>query len=172
MSFLNKLKSAVSKKTAVVNVYAPVDGEIVKLEKVPDEAFSSGMLGQGLAIKPTHNSFVAFMDGVLEVVFDTGHAFIIRDPKTEINVLLHIGVDTVNIPAERKVFKKTDLTQGTTVKTGTFLCQADMVNLRKLAKSDLVMVLVQNENLDRFRVDLVKTGGAVKKGELLLVVRK
>lgn len=74
----------------------PLEGEIVPLSEVPDPAFSSGALGQGVAIKPTCGTLRAPADGVIQAVFPTGHAIgMVTSKGTEI--LMHIGIDTVRL---------------------------------------------------------------------------
>lgn len=169
MNIFKKIKDTLnSKKNTIINVFAPISGEIVNLKTVPDETFASGILGQGIAIKPTGNEVIAFMDGNLEVAFETGHAYLIQEPKTKIEVLLHLGIDTVAIDPKQKVFNKNpSLVQGNAIKVNTLLCKLDLAKFSKLAKSDLIMLLAQNENMKKYKINFHKTSGMIKQGELI-----
>ncbi len=83
-----------SKKSKELEIIAPVDGEIIALDKVEDEVFLQKMLGDGLAIKPSAGNFVAPVAGKLITVFPTGHAYGIKS-NNGVEMLLHIGMDTV-----------------------------------------------------------------------------
>ncbi|SER78169.1 PTS system, beta-glucosides-specific IIC component [Propionibacterium cyclohexanicum] len=77
-------------------VYSPVDGTVIALSEVPDAAFASGQLGQGLAVQPRGGAVYAPFDGEVIAAFPTGHAVGLRSASgTE--VLIHIGIDTVKL---------------------------------------------------------------------------
>ncbi|MDT2600150.1 PTS glucose transporter subunit IIA [Enterococcus hulanensis] len=82
------------KKTTVV--YSPVSGKVIQLSEVDDDVFSSEMMGIGFAVQPESNTLVSPIDGVIESVFPTKHALMIKGDKG-IEVLVHIGVDTVEL---------------------------------------------------------------------------
>ncbi|MDQ0514049.1 glucose-specific phosphotransferase system IIA component [Mycoplasmoides fastidiosum] len=170
MNFIQRIKNLFgAKKTNSTNIYAPVDGTLVDLKNVPDEAFSSGMLGKGLAIKPDNGAIYTFMKGSLEVSFDTGHAYVFQDPVTEVTVLLHLGVDTVNLSGENP-FTKEEIAIKTEMNVGTKLCEMNLDLINQNAKSDHVMVLVQNDTIGEHKIVFHKTSGQVKKGELLFTI--
>ena len=75
---------------------SPMNGEMVSLAEVPDEVFSKKIIGDGAAVIPRDNTIVSPVDGEIVQVADTGHAFCIRSVD-DLDVLLHIGVDTVNM---------------------------------------------------------------------------
>ena len=87
-------------KTAANQVIAsPLTGEVKALEEVEDEAFSSGALGQGVAILPSEGKLYAPCDGEVVTFFPTGHAIgIVSDGGAEI--LIHVGMDTVKLDGE------------------------------------------------------------------------
>lgn len=85
-----------SKKPKELEIIAPVDGEVIALDKVEDEVFSQKMLGEGLAIKPRAGNFIAPIVGKLITVFPTGHAYGIKS-NNGVEMLLHIGMDTVSL---------------------------------------------------------------------------
>ncbi len=112
---------------------APVTGRIVPLEQVKDPVFSSKTLGDGVAIKPAENLVCAPVDGILKLMFHTGHAFVIENAHGE-EVMVHIGIDTVRYQGRGFWPLKS---QGNQVKKGEpvvrfeqeYLEQADMTTM-------------------------------------------
>lgn len=165
---LAKIKGA--SKSSLIEMFAPVNGQIVSQSQIPDEAFSTGMLGTGLAIKPTSETVNAPMNGILTVAFDTGHAYVVTDQKARINAFLHIGIDTVNIDPKLGAFNK-KVQQEDLVKTGDQLCEINLNVIRENAPSDLVVLLVQGDNLESKKITLLKQPGeTVKAGDRIIVV--
>ncbi len=77
MGLFDKLKSLVSddkKDTGTIEIVAPLSGEIVNIEDVPDVVFAEKIVGDGIAIKPTGNKMVAPVDGTIGKIFETNHA--------------------------------------------------------------------------------------------------
>jgi glucose-specific phosphotransferase system IIA component len=77
----------------------PIQGELLSIEQVSDPVFSTRMMGDGFAIIPTGEHIVAPFSGRVEVVFPTGHAIVLNSDDG-ISVLIHIGLDTVNLKGE------------------------------------------------------------------------
>lgn len=78
---------------------APVSGELVRLEDVPDPVFAQKMIGDGVSIQPSNNEVVAPVDGKIIQMFPSKHAVgILADNGAEI--LIHIGLETVNFNGE------------------------------------------------------------------------
>lgn len=82
-----------------VKIYSPVKGKIVNLEAVPDDMFSKKMLGDGVALELEDDIICAPQDGCIKVLFPSKHAFVI-ETKEGIEILVHIGLDTVNLQGE------------------------------------------------------------------------
>jgi PTS system N-acetylglucosamine-specific IIC component len=123
-----------------VILYAPITGEIVPLEDVPDAAFSSKAVGEGVAIRPTGNVVVAPCDGKLANIFNTNHAFaIVAESGAEI--IVHIGVDTVKLRGQG--FKRL-ASPGGTVKMGDPILEIDLAYLAAHAVSTLSPVVLSN----------------------------
>ena len=83
------------KKEKSKKLVAPVDGKLIPLSQVKDEAFASGALGTGYAVMFDGNKVVAPADGTIEACFPTGHAVGIKTSFSEI--IVHIGIDTVQM---------------------------------------------------------------------------
>lgn len=116
----------------------PVDGKIVSLAEVPDEVFSTGMMGQGFAVEPTADEIYAPVTGTITNIFPTKHA-ISLETKEGIEILLHLGLDTVELagsPFEMFVSANQE------VSPETLLCKMDKNQITEAGKSDVVLVLV------------------------------
>ncbi|MCK8353407.1 glucose PTS transporter subunit IIA, partial [Erwinia amylovora] len=83
-----------SAKGIVATLVAPVSGTVVASDQVPDEAFASKAVGDGLAIQPTSSTVVAPAAGTLVKIFNTNPAFCLETDKG-VEVVVHMGLDTV-----------------------------------------------------------------------------
>ncbi|MDR3163584.1 MAG: PTS glucose transporter subunit IIA [Mycoplasmataceae bacterium] len=147
MGFLSKLFG--SKETKSLIVVAPVSGEVVSTNKVKDETFSQNMVGKGFAIYPSDGNFVAPIDGEIILIAETGHAYSIKS-KSGIQILVHIGLDTVNINTKRdpgaplKVFNIIAKT-GDHVKSGASIMTVDIAEIKKMGYDSITPVVVIND---------------------------
>ena len=149
-----------------VSILSPVTGDVCDLEKVPDEAFSSGMMGDGIAVLPANPEITAPVAGTVAFVFDTKHAIGLVTEQG-IGVMIHIGIDTVKLNGKGfDVLVKT----GQTVSAGQSVMRLDLPYLKKHAPS-LVSPVIITELPDGYKLHPVKTG-KVKNGEEILVVEK
>ena len=83
-------------KKRKLQIYAPVNGEVIPLDQVPDPVFSQKMMGEGVAIMPHNGNIHAPIEGTVILVSDTKHAIGLRSSDgTEI--LIHIGLETVSL---------------------------------------------------------------------------
>lgn len=83
-------------ETSPDTVYAPVSGVAIPLSEVPDEVFAEGTLGLGCGIEPSGSQVLAPFDGTVNMVADTKHAVGLVS-KDGIEVLIHVGLDTVEL---------------------------------------------------------------------------
>lgn len=159
-SYMNKME--IAGEEGVIG--APVGGRVIGLSEVKDEAFSSGVLGKGLAIVPTEGRVVAPCDGVISALFPTGHAIgITADNGAE--VLLHIGMDTVKL--EGRFFHiKTEA--GVRVKTGDLLLEFDLEDIKAAGYDVTTPVLITNYG--EFVDVSGETGKVVKAGDSLISI--
>lgn len=108
-------------------LHAHINGKVVPLEQVPDEAFSGKVLGDGCAIEPTDGKLYAPCDGVIDTVFDTCHAVNMRSDQGA-ELLLHVGIDTVKL---RGKYFTAHVQDGQQVKTGDLLLSFDADKIRQ-----------------------------------------
>lgn len=148
-----------------VKIYSPLKGKTVKLEHVEDEAFSSGLLGKGVAIMPDEGVLYAPVDGTISALFPTGHA-IGMTMDNGVELLMHVGMDTVQL--EGKGFRAFTAV-GEKVTKGQKLLEFDMELIREAGYSLVTPVLIVNapENSD---VVPAEEARQVQAGEELIVM--
>ncbi|CAI0976134.1 EIICBA-Glc [Serratia marcescens] len=129
-------------KAAFETLLAPVTGEVVALEQVPDEAFASKAVGDGLAIRPTDKIVVAPADGTVVKIFNTNHAFCLETDKGA-EIVVHMGIDTVAL--EGQGFKRL-VEEGAEVKAGQPILELDLDYLNANARSMISPVVVSNSD--------------------------
>lgn len=103
-------------------VYAPVSGEIVKLDNVNDPVFSKKMMGDGIAIVPNSKKIYSPISGIVSMIFPTKHAVGITNGNG-VGVILHIGIETVNLNGNGFDLK---VSQGQKVRAGELLMNIDL----------------------------------------------
>ncbi len=124
----------------VATLVAPVSGEVVALEEVPDDAFASKAVGDGLAIKPSSGTVVAPINGTVVKIFETHHAFcLVSDEGVE--VIVHMGLDTVALQGQGFTCL---INEGDNVVTGQPVLEMDLDYLNTHARSMVSPVVVSN----------------------------
>ena len=122
------------------HVYAPMAGEAVAISEVPDPTFSSGAMGNGIAIKPTDGKVCSPVNGTVDMMFDTGHAVsLVSD--NGIEILIHVGLETVGL--EGKPFQ-IKVQNGQKVKKGDILMIADLAAIEAAGLPTITPVLICN----------------------------
>ena len=121
-------------------ILAPVAGEVVALADVNDPVFSSGAMGQGLAIKPSEGVVYAPADAEVTIAFATGHAYGLKTSNGA-EILIHVGIDTVSMNGEG--FNHT-VAQGDKVKAGDILGTFEIEKIAAAGLDDTTMVIVTN----------------------------
>jgi len=146
------------RKNKVVNIASPLTGEILGIDQVDDQVFSTRMLGDGLAVIPSDGVVVSPCDGTVIQIFPTNHAIGIQTVEG-IEILIHIGIDTVELKGEG--FKRL-LEPGAKVKKGTPIVEVDLSVLKSNEKSPTTPIIITN--MDRVdKIEILK--GEVVAGE-------
>lgn len=141
---------------------APLNGTIIALKDVKDEVFSSGSMGQGVAIEPKEGKVCAPFDCEVAMTFPTGHAIGLRSAKGA-EVMIHIGMDTVELDGEGfKILVEKDQS----VKAGDPLIEFDLAAIKKAGYEVTTPVIVTNTN-NYHEVNVVASG-EVSIGDQLL----
>lgn len=138
---------------------SPLNGELIPLHDSSDEAFATGLIGTGFAIKPTNDVLYMPFDGEVVMVFPTFHAIGLKDTKGN-EYLIHIGVDTVNLNG--KGFKSF-ASAGKKVKKGEKLIQFPLAEIKKAGLDSAVMVVRTSESDDPFELNEYKTVAIMDK---------
>lgn len=129
-------------KKKKLQIVAPITGEVVTLDLVPDPVFSEKMMGEGIAILPKEGGVYSPVEGTIILVADTGHAIGIKATDgTEL--LIHIGLETVTL--EGKGFTS-HVQVGEAVSIGQLLIEADWDYLKEHAKSILTPLIITNSS--------------------------
>lgn len=143
----------------------PIVGDVVALADVNDPVFSSGAMGQGIAVKPSQGVVYAPADAEVSIAFATGHAFGLKT-RNGAEVLIHVGIDTVSMNGDGFEAK---VAQGDKVKAGDVLGTFDSNKIAAAGLDDTTMVIVTN-TADFSSVAPVATG-SVAKGDALIEVK-
>ena len=123
-----------------VNIMSPLEGHMIDLSQVNDTTFSSGVMGDGVAIIPTKGQVIAPFDGKIDVFFKTHHAIGLRS-ETGVELLIHVGLDTVNL--EGKYFtpyKK----QGDLIKSGEVILEFDIEKIKEAGYELTTPIIITN----------------------------
>ncbi len=157
-------------------VYAPVAGKVISLSKVEDPVFAQEMLGTGFAIIPEFKGkdgveFVSPFTGTLATVFNTGHAYGIKDKNTGVECLVHIGIDTVELAGKGFDIK---VKQGNPIKKSDVMVIANLQEIKeKGKKSPTTPIVFTNETMEGYQVKrLVKDNEQVTVGQLIAEITK
>lgn len=145
---------------------APIEGKVIALSEVNDPTFAEEMLGKGAAIIPTVGKVVAPMDGTIAMVFDTKHA-ISMTSESGIEILIHIGLDTVSLKGEPFT---AHVASGDQVKAGDLLLEFDIEAI-KAAGLDTVSPIVICNTPDYSEIN-ASVGKDVKTLEEVLTIVK
>ncbi|WP_208559700.1 beta-glucoside-specific PTS transporter subunit IIABC [Marinilactibacillus kalidii] len=129
-------------QNVMYNLATPISGDIVPLSEVEDNAFSIGLLGKGIAIMPSEGKVFAPADGSVTTLFPTHHAIGITTTDG-IEVLIHVGMDTVNLDGRHFSPK---VKQGDIVKKGQLLLEFDKEGIQKEGYSVITPVIISNTN--------------------------
>ena len=124
---------------AELTVYSPIHGNVVPLSEVPDEAFGSGAMGQGVGIEPDEGKVYAPFDGTVEMVFDTKHAIGLTS-SDGISLLIHVGLDTVELNGQ---YFTAHVSAGDPIRRGQLLLEFDLDKIAEKYKT-VTPVLVVN----------------------------
>lgn len=149
--------------SAPVTITSPLAGEVKELSQATDPVFAQGLMGRGVVIVPSQGELVSPVNGRVTVFFPTKHAIgILSDEGVEI--LMHIGMDTVNL--EGKCFEGY-VSQGDKVKVGDKLISFDIDMIKKAGYVTETPVIITNS--DKYEVEVLEQlPQAVERGSQLM----
>ncbi|MGE4799326.1 N-acetylglucosamine-specific PTS transporter subunit IIBC [Yersinia hibernica] len=146
-------------KTASLVLVSPITGDVVALDQVPDEAFASKAVGEGIAIRPTDKTVVSPANGTIVKIFNTDHAFCL-ETETGAEIVVHIGIDTVKLNGQG--FTRL-VEEGATVVAGQPVLELDLAYLNANARSMISPVVVSN--IDDYAGITLLAGDSVVAGQ-------
>ena len=151
-------QQAASPVPATVSDFAlssPAEGTVIPLAQVNDDVFSSGMMGDGIAVIPTRGALFAPADGTISSVFESGHALsMLTDSGAEL--IFHIGIDTIKMDGRGFSPK---VKENQSVKSGDLLVEFDLEAIIAAGFDPVVVMVVTNS--ERFQVSANTSATAV-----------
>lgn len=144
---------------------ACLNGTVVPLDEVKDEAFASGALGDGIAIEPIDGELVAPADGEISSTFETHHA-VGMTTADGAELLMHIGIDTVKLGGKHFTYL---VNEGDKVKKGQPLIRFELEAIKAEGYPVTTPLIVCNT--DDYAAVAAKASGAVKQGDALLELK-
>ena len=144
---------------------ACLNGTVVPLAEVKDEAFASGALGDGIAIEPAVGELVAPADGEISSTFDTHHA-VGMTTVDGAELLMHIGIDTVKLGGKHFTYL---VNEGDKVRKGQPLIRFDIEAIKAEGYPVTTPLIVCNT--DEYAAVTPKASGTVKQGDALLELK-
>ncbi|MEO3989525.1 N-acetylglucosamine-specific PTS transporter subunit IIBC [Pseudocitrobacter cyperus] len=154
-----KPQAVPNNSSVIAELVSPVTGDVVALEEVPDEAFASKAVGDGVAVKPTDKTVVSPAAGTIVKIFNTNHAFCLETEKGA-EIVVHMGIDTVALNGQG--FTRL-VEEGAEVKAGQPVLEMDLDFLNANARSMISPVVCSN--IDDFSGLVIKAQGAVVAGQ-------
>lgn len=134
------LSKMFKKRSNDLEIFAPITGEVVPLDQVPDPVFSQKMMGEGIAIMPTSGKVHAPIDGTVVLVSDTKHAIGIK-ASDDTEILIHVGLETVLLKGEGFT---TLVNTGDEITVGQPLLEVDWAYIKEHATSMITPIIVTN----------------------------
>jgi len=139
----DKIFSRQDKKQVNTDIYAPGTGKVIQLSDIPDEVFSKELMGPTIAFSLHDQYVLSPADGILEVMFPTGHAFAVRMEDGTV-ILIHIGINTVNLAGK---YFQVLCQQGKKVHAGDRIVKVDWDMVKKSGyNTDTMLIVTENPN--------------------------
>lgn len=164
MGIFDFFKKGSKKDENWIEIYSPLNGKVIDLSEIPDEAFAGRMIGDGCGIDPTEGSISSPVEGEIDI-FETNHA-VSFETKDGLELIVHFGIDTVKLNGEG--FTRI-AEAGSEVKVGDELVKYDLEFIKGNAKSSKTPVVINN--MDDIEELQVVASGDVKAGDLLMKVK-
>ena len=152
------------KEKIIVTIYSPINGKVIELKEVPDEAFAQKMVGDGCAIEPDKGSICSPIEGQLMNIFPTNHA-IIFETIDGLEMIVHFGIDTVKL--DGKGFQK--LREPGPIKVGDEIVKYNLDEIKDNVPSTRSPIIINNmEKVEK--IEVLSLGKIVKIGETIMKV--
>ena len=152
------------KEKIIVTIYSPINGKVIELKEVPDEAFAQKMVGDGCAIEPDKGSICSPIEGQLMNIFPTNHA-IIFETIDGLEMIVHFGIDTVKL--DGKGFQK--LREPGPIKVGDEIVKYNLDEIKDNVPSTRSPIIINNMEKVQ-KIEVLSLGKIVKIGEPIMKV--
>lgn len=123
-----------------IKIGSPIEGKVLPLREVDDQTFANELLGKGVGVVPDRGEVIAPCDARIDVFFETGHAIGLKTD-TGVEILIHVGIDTVNLKGEFFSPKKKS---GDMVKKGEKLLEFDMDKIKEAGYDLTTPIIITN----------------------------
>lgn len=148
-----------------IRLDSPLKGKLIALSDVKDQVFSGGAMGRGAAVESPEGKVYAPFDGEITVFFDTKHAIGLKSDDG-VEILIHVGMDTVNLKGEHFTAHKN---QGDRVKKGELLLEFDEPAIRKTYDTTTPVVVTNHTEFGKITIalgdqEIVSAGEAASEG--------
>ena len=152
------------KEKTIVTIYSPINGKVIELKEVPDEAFAQKMVGDGCAIEPDKGSICSPIEGQLMNIFPTNHA-IIFETIDGLEMIVHFGIDTVKL--DGKGFQK--LREPGPIKIGDEIVKYNLDDIKDGVPSTRSPIIINNmEKVEK--IEVLSLGKVIKIGEPIMKI--
>ena len=152
------------KEKIIVTIYSPINGKVIELKEVPDEAFAQKMVGDGCAIEPDKGSICSPIEGQLMNIFPTNHA-IIFETIDGLEMIVHFGIDTVKL--DGKGFQK--LREPGPIKVGDEIVKYNLDEIKDNVPSTRSPIIINNmEKVEK--IEVLSLGKVIKIGEPIMKI--
>ncbi|BEI62762.1 beta-glucoside-specific PTS system IIABC component [Lactiplantibacillus plantarum] len=148
-------------KAQTVTILSPVNGDVIALNKVKDPVFSAGMMGLGFGVQPSSGEVVAPVSGQVTMVAETKHAIGFTTPDDHLEVLVHLGIDTVDLKGAPFTVK---VAAGDDVQAGDVIATMDLAAIQAANRQTTVILAVTNTSDKLESLDVVT--GAKAAGDV------
>ena len=148
-------------KAQTVTILSPVNGDVIALNKVKDPVFSAGMMGLGFGVQPSSGEVVAPVSGQVTMVAETKHAIGFTTPDDHLEVLVHLGIDTVDLKGAPFTVK---VAAGDDVQAGDVIATMDLAAIKAANRQTTVILAVTNTSDKLESLDVVT--GAKAAGDV------
>lgn len=155
-----------STKKEVISISSPLNGKACPLSEVKDDVFSKEIVGKGAAIIPSEGKVYAPEDATVISLFDTFHAIGLQT-KNGVEILIHIGMDTVELNGK---YFTAHITQGEQVKKGQLLIEMDLDAIRQ-AGYDITTPVIISNTADYLDILPVKNGDIRSQESFIHIIK-
>jgi len=150
----------------VIEIGSPIKGRAIPLESVPDEAFSSKAMGEGIAIEPSEGKVTApFAGKVLHVMGKSKHAIILEHP-SGVQMLIHVGLNTVSLKGQGFTAY---VQSGDMVQAGQLMLEFDISTIKEAGYLEISPIIIPDGQDNVQQVESLVSNDGVINGPLLRI---